>query len=374
VYCDSFYVAIFSQNIPALAYNNYIGFNPLDPTTYYFNNFAILPPNETAQCLTFLNQYVLIGSDSNFIYPWDAEGLALKYTAPAILLPEKNVSAMVTAGNNAYVFAGNRGIIYVTNGSQASFFKKIPDHLSGTVEPLFWWGGSLETPQNTPTGTAICQKNRLYFGFCATSPATGATVTGYGGIWCIDLSTGAMWQSNQLSYGTYAGLASAFLIPTAGASYGPSVGYGIVAGWWDGQNSYGVDVSISNPYSNGQSWVVSDIIPVGTFFKPMTAQQLEFKVSSPLLTGESVQLLMGSSLNDVYGSGSMTAVGTTSGDATGTVFSGNFPITVQSQQWLIVKAILTYASGTPSYNRLTQIRIIGDTIATKVANEPYSTQ
>ena len=372
VYTDSFFMGVFSQNVPALSSTNYTGFNPKDKTTYYYNNFNILPPNEVAQCITFLNQYVLIGSSSNLIYPWHAEGLALKYNAPAIILPEPNTSAIITAGNNAYVFAGNRGIIYVTNGSQASVFQKIPDHLSGTVEPYFWWGGSFQTPQNAPTGTGMCQKNRLYFGFTATSQSTGNLVSGYGGIWCIDLTTGALWNSNQLSYGTYAGCATDLFVPTQFTN--SDKGYGVVAGWWDGNQStphYGIDVPTANPYATGCSIITSDLIPTGIFLKPSTPMQFEFKTSVPLNVGESVQILAGYSLAD-YINGTMTNVGTISGDNTGTVLSGNLPSTVASQQWLIVQAVLTYTSSTPSYNRLFQLRVIGDSLKTQVAGQPYA--
>jgi hypothetical protein len=359
VYCDSFYVAVFAQNIPALASSSYTGFNPQDKTTYYFNNFAILPPNDVAQCLSFLNQNVLIGGRLNYIYPWNVEGLALKYTAPAILVPESNISCIVTVGNNAYVFAGNRGIIYITNGSQADEWKKVPDHISGTVEPLFFWGGS-ETA-SAPTGTAVANKNRLYFG-CQVGPQAGGSISGYGGIWCVDLNSGALWNSNQMSYGTYAGYVSALGVSSQQATYGPNVGYGLLAGWSDGGTpNYGIDASIAAPYTGGQSYIISDLIPIGTNLEPQTPAQFEFKLSVPLQSSESVALYGANNLADMLGqTGSYVEIGSVTGGTN--TLSYLWPNALPPSQWLITKAILTSQSSTPSYDRLTQIRVKGLTL------------
>ena len=85
---------------------------------------------------------------------------------------------MITVNTNTYLFAGNRGRIYVTNGSQAELFKKIPDHLSGTVEPYYIWG-------------AIgYSQNQLYFGFQAQQ--NNGSILQSGGLWALDITTGAL--------------------------------------------------------------------------------------------------------------------------------------------------------------------------------------
>lgn len=368
IYTDFFYVSTFFQNIPTLASSNYVGFDPLTKATYFFNTFNILPPTDIAQCLTFINQYVLIGGSKNYIYPWNAASLDKQYTAPIIILPENNIVNMVTIGNNAYLFAGNRGIIYITNGSQASFLTKVPDHISGSVEPLYSWGG------------ASYNKNRLYFGINASLQA-GGNATGYGGVWCMDTNTIALWNIGQMSYGSYAGYVSAMANTVgqsaAGNTYGPNNGYDLMMGWSDGGNTgnYGIDVSISTPYINGQSMVVSDLIPIGTLLKKTTPYGFEFKLAMPLQTGESVQIRAGNSLSD-YVNNTMTTVFTTVGD--GVLVSDNSTnhtgTTVENQQWLIVQAILTGIASNPSYNRITELRVIGDTIKSNVPSQPYSLQ
>ena len=361
-YCDANQIGNFYQNVPSPG-SDYTGFNPTTSASYTFSNYNILPFDDTAQCMSFLNAQLLIGGKLNIVYPWDLTDNT--YSTPLILLPEKNVQAIITIGNNGYIFAGNRGWIYLTNGSQASPWKKVPDHISGAVEPLIFWGGYITA--GAPTGTATFNKDRLYFG-CEVTLQSGGVATGYGGIWCIDVNTGAMWNSNQMSYGSYAGYVSALIVSTAQSTYGPNIGYGLIAGWSDaGTPTYGIDVSVAAPYTGGQSYVISDAIPVGTLLKPMTASQIEFKLATPLKTAETVQLLMSS-----YPTGSFTSLGTITG--TGVEISGNLPIVLQAQQWLVIQAILNSVVSSPSYNRLVQLRVIGDSVKTQVAGQPFGVQ
>lgn len=364
-YCDGNYIGSIGQtnplNVPFDPTNSVLTGNTAGYTSTY--NWSIqaleLPSQDCSTWLAELGTSLLISGVRNYIYPWDrtvyinTDGTTQTSFSTPIVVAEPNITRMITVNTNTYLFAGNRGRIYITNGSQAQLFKKIPDHLSGVVEPYYVWG-------------AIgYSQNQLYFGF--KTQTNGGTTLNSGGLWAIDLNTNALRLVNILSYGTYGGYASLFF---PNPPQGPTLtgGNAFFVGWNNG-SANGIDVSITGPYTGGQSYIVSDMIAVGTALHPSTATQLEFKLSTPLKTGESVQLLMGSSLNDLYGTGTMTPVGTIMG--TGTELFGNFPITVQAQQWLLVKAILTYASGTPSYNRLVGLRIIGATVA---ETHMYSTQ
>jgi hypothetical protein len=348
IYCDGYIMGQFFQ-LSLLTI-----FDPTNGSTFVINPLSntVLPINDTAQALAYVNNTVYIGGALNRIYVWDAAGFA-KTPDSYIFLPESNTINIVSVQQNAYVFCGNRGRIYITNGSQADLFAKVPDHLSGSVQPFYQWG------------SACYNLNKLYFGIRDVELLSASSSNNYGGIWCLDLSTQAMFLQNQLSLGTYAAHVTTFLVMTPKDTFS---GYGIYAGWYNeaGSNS-GVDVTINSPYTNSASYIISDMIPVGTLLKPMTASQIEYKLSTPLQTGETVQLLMSSNLND-----SFTSLGTTTG--TGVELSDNFPITVQAQQWLLVKCILTSIASSPSYNRLVQLRIIGDTIKSNVPTQPYSTQ
>jgi len=331
-------------------------------SNYSYTDYPLIPKFDFAKCLAPSGMNILIGGEQNYIYNWDTFSTVV---GGYIYLAEKNTVAMVTANQNTYAFTGNRGNIYITNGSQADVWKKFPDHLTGSVYPIYTFYG------------ATYQKGRLYFGVSATAQ-TGYGYLPIGGVWCVDLATGAFRCSNQLSYGTYNGYATCFLQGDVTTNTPP--GSGLYIGWSDGTgNLFGVDSGISTPYTNGASFIVSDLIPVGTSLNPATSLQIEFKLAMPLVSGETVQLLMASSLYD-YVNNSFTNVGTITGtnspyttpDGTNPpILSGNLPVTIQRQQWLLVKAILTSTTINPSFNRITELRVIGGTVKDNVATAPY---
>ncbi len=330
-YCDSAYIGSFFQKSAGTA------FNPADATTYTYASQALaLPQTEIAQCIAELGINLLVGGQNNAIYPWNRS--ATSYTYP-ILIADNNIARMVTVNTNTYIFAGSRGRIYITNGSQAQLYKKIPDHISGTVEPYYTWKD------------AVFLKNQLYFGFTVTDNS-GNALTLYGGIWAIDLDTQALRLVNQLSYGTYGGspttlLNSAALSPT---------GTGLFIGWLDGSNNSGIDKSSGNPYTGSQALVESDLIPIGTFEKTRDMQRIEFKLSKPMVSGESVSLYQRLDFAQSY-----TLIKTFNWNDTISTgdFSSSAPVNFKQAQWLQIKAILNSTATTPSYVRLRQIRITG---------------
>lgn len=343
-FCDANYIDRFFQTSPS---------SPFDPTstaTYTPDQTPLLPYNDIANCLTFLGTNLLVGGLLNCIYPWDRVSNQFNYP---LLLAENVVSKMVTVNTNTFAFVGNRGRIYITNGTQAQLYKKIPDHISGTVEPYFQWGG------------ACFNKNQLIFSALAKTNANGS-ITAYGGVWAVDLDTKAIRLLQKLSYGTYAGYASAIVSQTPTPISGTlqnitPQGTGLYIGWSDGVTGTGIDQTVTAPYTGGQSIIVSDMIPVGTLFEPTTSQQFEFKLNTPLLANETVELQIASSFSD-YVNNTFTSLGTTSGSASATVISGLFPNKLDPQQWMLFKVILTGKSSNPSYNRLTQFRIKGGRI------------
>jgi hypothetical protein len=316
-------------------------FVPTTKSTYTFDQTAILPFTDTANCISVLGNTLLVGGSKNVVYPWDTFSDLPSYP---IFVAENNIVKLVTVNTNTFIFAGNRGRIYVTNGSQAQLYKKVPDHISGTVEPYFAWGG------------ATSNKNQLYFSMLVTTNA-GATVSQYGGVWAIDLDTKAIRLSNKLSYGTYAGYATAI---TPNLSSNPG-GAGLFIGWYDGVGvvggtGFGLDTTISDPYFSGEAIIDSDLIPIGTFLQPTNHGRVEFKLAVPLVSGESVQLKYRQSFSD-----SFTAVGPAiifNTNGTGKTFSYSYQnVPFENSQWIQIEAVLTSTSVTPSFCRLTELRL-----------------
>lgn len=310
--------------------------------TYAFQALE-LPTLDNSQCLAELGTNLLIGGQNNAIYPWDRISTSFRYP---ILIAEYNIQQLVTVNTNTYIFAGNRGRIYLTNGSQAQLYKKIPDHISGTIEPYYTWGG------------ATSQKNQLYFSFLATTNA-GVTLNNYGGVWGIDLDTKAIRMTNTFSYQTttYNGYALG-IIPNFSQT---ASGTGLYIGWDSGAGTRGIDTTITAPYAGGTAVAVgivdSDLIPIGTFLNPTTNGQVEFKLSVPLVSGESIQLYYRQKFSDNFtainssqvGNGLFTAVGTYSGVCQ----SVNF----EQSQWIQIRAVIISTAVNPTYTRLTELRL-----------------
>lgn len=348
-YCDSNWIgSIFEKPVQV--------FDPTNTATYTWSgsgttykdasgnsvSYALqLPYTELALCLAELGTNLLVGGQFNAVYPWDR--ISTSFTYP-ILIAENTINKMVTINTNTFLFAGNRGRIYITNGSQAQLYKKIPDHLSNTVEPYFTWGG------------ATYSKNQLYFSVKATTNS-GSVISTYGGVWALDVDTKSLRLANQLSYGTYGGYATTIItrVPSLKWSISNPAGAGLFIGWDSGASTYGIDQTVSTPYTGGQSYLVSDMIPIGTNLKKTTKSQIEFKLTAPLQVGESIQLLTSSSLA-VNTNPTFVSLGTVSGD--GSLLSGNLPVAEQGQQWLMVKVVSTGTTGTSSYNRLRELRVI----------------
>lgn len=318
-------------------------FDPTNTATYEYEPIALqLPVAEFAQSISQLQTDILVGGISNVVYSWNR--INPGYTP--IFLAENNTAKIVSANTTAYFFTGNRGNIYLCNGSQAQRFVKVPDHLSGTTSPLYTWGG------------AALQRNQIFFGLQATSNS-GSAINQYGGLWALDLDTKILWIQNQLSYGNYSGRPTVVL-PQIGT--GIDQGINLFVGWMNTitTEADGIDRTYSTSYTGGQSYVDSDLIPVGTFLEPKSITQLEWKTSVPIGSGgtsESISLYYRKNFNDSY-----TLLGTTT-SSTGVLvggtpaFSDNYTVDFQEAQWLQIRAVLTSNATTPTYNRLTEIRI-----------------
>lgn len=319
-------------------------FDPANAATYTISLQALaINPNDIVNCIDQLGSNLIIGGMLNFAYLWDKSSTG--YTS--VLIPEAGIARIVTVNSNSYLFAGNRGRIYVTNGANVELYQKVPDHLSGTIEPYFAWGD------------ALYSRNQLYFSCSAMSSATLLTIPNYGGIWAISTDTNAIRLVNKMSYGTYAGLVTA-MGQQFQATTDPNSVYGvaypqasIISGWTDGVSAYGSDyIPLSpTPYSNYEAYIDSDMIPVGTYLKPHTDANVEFKLTVPTVTGEGVKLAyrqnFSSSFTDIT-NGEFTTAGTLSG-----VTQVNF----QKSQWLQIRCYLKSTSSSPSYTRLSELRI-----------------
>lgn len=334
-YCDGSWIGRFYQESPDVI------FDPTVTTTYVFDNTKVLPYTDIAQCLAPLGNNLLIGGKQNIVYPWDTFSNLPQYP---ILIPEYNIQKMVTVNTNTFMLVGNRGRIYITNGSQAQIYKKVPDHLSGTVEPYFTWGGLTST------------KNQLYFGLYATTNS-GTAINEYGGVWAIDLDTKALRLTNKLSYGTYGGYASA-IIPNFVSN---PAGTGLYIGWYNGAAEIplvcGIDTTTSTPYYNNECTVTTDLIPIGTFLKPTTNGRVEFKLAVPLTSADNIRLQYRQKFSDSF-TDITNGYFIFSTNGSGNTYSGVVQgLNFENSQWIQIRAVMNTGSSSGSYVRLTELRL-----------------
>jgi hypothetical protein len=289
---------------------------------------------------------VLIGGKTNIVYPWNQIDAT---PSDFIALPESDVKVMVNVNNIAYVFAGNKGNIYICNGSQASLALKVPDYCAGVpgtpltyIEPQFTWGD------------ADYLRGRVYFSIL---DQTATKAGNCGGIWSfvpaqnIDPSQeigNALRLENQQSYGDYDGYATIILPNQEQTVTSPQYW----TGWQDGitNPAYGIDGTGTTPVT--QYIVETDLLPSGTLLEKTTFNQVEYKLTSPLLSGDSIQLYYRLNSTAVW-----TSCGTVK-EETANKISGYFTANFERTQLTQLRAVVTTGGTTASsFVRLMQLRL-----------------
>lgn len=320
------------------------------PVNYSYNwaQYALkLPAYETAQCLAELGTNLMVGGATSNIYPWDRSSTTA--TTPTtssffypLILPEVNTTSMVTVNNMMFIFAGYKGNIYLTNGSSVSLAFTIPDYVSGEIEPYFQWGAMDST---------MYLRGRIWFSVIAPN---------CGGIWSFvptlnQLALGSdvgvqLRLENQNSNGTYNGYASVLLPEWTQLANGPQYWSGTT----NGATVYNLDFSSTGP-ANSPGVVESDAIPTGTLLTKKTFKQVEYKLSTALVAGESVQLYYRNDLG-FNSNGDWVSCGSVVKE-TSNPLSGYFVANFQNTQWLQIRAVLTSTNSSPSFCRLKEIRV-----------------
>jgi hypothetical protein len=303
-------------------------FDPANAATYTYTSKAfLLPKSDTATCLEQLGNNLLIGGIFNVIYQWDRTSTS--YTQ-VIKIAENYIYRMVTVNTNTYIFAGKRGRIFYTNGSQAQLFSKVPDHISGKIDPVISWIN------------CAYYKNQIYFGVSATDNA-GNAITSYAGVWAIDITTNALRVPFLASTATAA-------VSAIYANPATNTGYGLIISWTTG-TTYGIDSSSTSPYSSYVAYIETDLIPLGTYLKKTTNINMEFKLSAPLIQGESIKI---SARPNKFTS--WTPLGeTTAAGKMSDVYILNFDQLQWVQFRIDLKSVNIVSS--PSFTRLFEIRL-----------------
>lgn len=314
-------------------------FDPTNTATYDFNaEILALPVTDSSLSLAEVGggsspqSTLLIGGSQNAIYPWDK--ISTSFGLP-IYVADGYIGKMISVNQNAFIFPGNtggRGRIYITNGSQADLFYKVPDYIFGYQEPYFEWGD------------AIYHRNELIFGMFPTTNSS-VHIQNFTYVWALNLATKKFRAISPITAGSqfdnYANVLIAAVNPsTAGFSY--------ILGWSGTGGTYGIGYS-GTAAGTGSASILTDKIPIGTFLQKQTFTQVEFKLRSPLKSGESIT--MTPYVDDTLSTSLSFQPTVTTGS-----ISGVANVTFQGNQWLQFIVNLTGANA-ESGVRLKEIRI-----------------
>lgn len=303
---------------------NLLPFQTFDKTkmngqNFTFNQAALaLPPTETTVCLSELRNNLMIASYQK-IYPWDRFSPQWQNPIPM----QEQINSMINILNNLYVFAGNKGNIYISNGYNAQRFRKMPDYIAGVIDPSWNW---------MATGMGLMShRQKLFFMALAKNSQTSSNVLE--GIFSIDLDTGALNMEAQNSFGLNSATASAYGILIDNNSI--SLNYdNYYSAWGSGAtDAGGIDYNDTTLWSSDEPVIETDIIPIGTAVQPKTFSSFEFKLDQPMQSGDSITVYARQSLSDTY-----TQVGTT----TTAVLSDFYDKTpFQNWQWIQFKVAIS---------------------------------
>jgi hypothetical protein len=328
--------------------SNDAGANGTTPLVQFTPQRVNLPFYEVAQRLVEVGNTIIIGCQGATLYPWNQIDPTPSDIIP---LPEANVQSMINVNNAVYVFAGNKGNIYITNNSVASLALKVPDYCAGVpgtpltyIEPYFTWGDSMFV------------RGRVYFSIL---DQTSTKAGNCGGVWSfippqnIDPSQEvgmALRLENQNSYGTYSGYATVLLPMVEQLAVAPQYWAGWQSSYSTGTSTFGLDFTAGTPVT--QYVIETDLLPTGSLLEKQTFAQLEYKLTTPLASGDGVQLYYRLNSTDAW-----ATCGTVKVEAANPI-SGYFDQNFQKTQWVQFRAVVTTNGTTSSsFGRLKQIHL-----------------
>lgn len=325
--------------------------------TFIFSRQALrLPYFEQATALNEISigstVNLVIGGITQYSYFWDESSAG--YTVTKLPEGASGVIRIVNINNTAMLFDGNKGNIYLSNGTGAAGTLSVPDYCAnpngGNQDPYFKWGD------------ADVIRGRIFFSIQdQTSTHTGNA----GGVWSftppqngsleVNLEGAGLHLENQNSYGTYNGICNLIIPSENQQAKGPQYW----AMWTSDVTTptYGIDFSSTSPYSGGQAYIDTDLISLGNFLDKGTPINFEYKLSRPLVLGESVQILARGNLTAPFaliGQGQLGGAGIT---MTIGMLSDVFASNIQNIQWLQCRIVLTSTATNPSFVPITQLMI-----------------
>lgn len=285
-----------------------------------------LPDGKYASTMALLGNKLMIGTYTTGvrvadIYPWD-KLTTHSYDNP-ISLNEIGVNSLLSDGNKMYISAGNHGNIYVTDGANYRFLKRIPFSTRRN------FGYTMTT---YPNAMAMHSNGSLLVG-TSTSSSNSATVAKHG-VWEINVTM----QNNPcalkciISSGTVTGTNGILKIGVVSMLGSDD---SIYIGWMSG-STYGFDSTGSSYYTSYTAQAETGLMIIADQLTPRTFKNLEFKLGSPLTTGQGIKVEYRKHLSDTY-----RTLGTYTYSTLGGVISHNAPALMADVEQAQIRVSLT---------------------------------
>src|SRR3990167_6565065 len=196
-----------------------------------------------------------------------------------VLIHEYGIHAMKNVGNSLIVLAGTTGVIYRSDGVNATMMGKLPVDLSGGKYIEFY------------PGALTYYKNKIFFCIGHTALTVGGAATTIAGMGVYSLETTSKGNilnlehlSSALTDGSAASVKCSALLPISDET--------LLLGWRSA-TTYGIDLTTeaSFAYTTDYSgFFESPLYPVGSLLQLKTPTEIEFNLARPLRTDEAVRL------------------------------------------------------------------------------------
>jgi hypothetical protein len=320
------------------------------PTATFSTNVMLLPLEEAITTMIRIGTYVLIGTQSGNgswanagngsianIYLWDKSDT--KITSLVGELNESHIQAMVSNGNRAYIMAGTRGNLYLSDTTSFTKIKRLPwnqNRLFGATMKVY------------PNAIALNVNNNILIGTSTLTDAYGADPSpvqhgvyevsiskDYPTVFKQQISSGNKGQTQNLKIG--------FVYVTGSGT--------TILGWQDG-STYGLDTTDFRLYTNSVASTETQLFLIGTRLNRKTFQNLEFLLGKPLITGQEITISYRKNLTDDF-----TQIGNFTYTSLGGVISHNTKALLDDIEVLQLKIELTQPINTQFGNNIELLRL-----------------
>lgn len=326
--------------------------------TYYYDSSVTFDVNKSALALqpgywaynlNNLGKYLAIGctgegagiydtisNKNSALILWDRSSTS--FNLP-IFWKENGITSSLQMQNRLYLAIGNRGRIFVTDGTNFEQVKRIPFVYNRQFGNYAYIYPNAMTLHNGDilvgvSGTGTDATYGVY-AMSITPAQVGNSEIPYPTIMRNSPSTGGTGSSQQLNIG--------FLYSTGADT--------LIIGWQDG-TSYGVDTITSTVTSGYKSVIYSPYYEVGTELSKKTYKRMEISLTTPLLTGQKIKVSYRENLN-----GTWTQIGEYTSTNFGTNNVYNCPANLASKVKLQLK--IEFDTTTTNNIEFQSLRIYG---------------